>query len=223
MSTPSVVAGTSPPEFEVQIERHVPVPMRDGTILRADVYRPAASGRFPVLVERVAYELGARVGAYGPYYAQRGFVVVGQNVRGTYASNGEVEHFRDDGSGTHQDGYDTVEWAAAQAWSNGNIGMLDGSYSGFTQYLVAPTRPPHLRALSPREGGGDVYRDWVFRAGANQLSFTRSWTMNTALGWLSHPKMAAKYPGARERLEAAVAGGLDQWFAHLPLNECPPL
>jgi len=64
MSIPSVVPDTSQPEFEVEIEHQVPVPMRDGTILRADVYRPAASGRFPVVVERVAYELGARVGAY---------------------------------------------------------------------------------------------------------------------------------------------------------------
>jgi uncharacterized protein len=223
MSIPSVVSGTSEPEFEIEIERQVPVPMRDGTILRADVYRPAASGRFPVIVERVAYELGARVGAYGPYYAQRGYVVVGQNVRGAYGSEGELVPFRDDGSGTHQDGYDTVEWAAAQAWSNGNVGMVDGSYSGFTQYLVAPTRPPHMRALSPREGGGDLYRDWVYRNGANQLYFTRSWTLQTCLAWLSHPAAAAKAPGARERLEHALSDGLDPWLSHLPLNECPPV
>ncbi len=217
------VTAVSETRFEVQIERQVPIPMRDGTILRADVYRPAAEGRFPVLLERVGYELGARVGGYGPYYAQRGFVVVGQNVRGAFASEGELVPFRDDSAGTHQDGYDTVEWAAAQPWSNGNVGMVDGSYSGFTQYAVAPTRPPHLRALSPREGGGDLYNDWVFRAGANQLSFTRSWTMQTSRSWLSHPTAAARYPGAHERLEQALSGGLDQWFAQLPLNECPPL
>jgi putative CocE/NonD family hydrolase len=223
MSIPSVMPDTSQPEFEVEIEHQVPVPMRDGTILRADVYRPAASGRFPVVVERVAYELGARVGAYGPYYAQRGYAVVGQNVRGAYASEGELVPMRDDGSGTHQDGYDTVEWAAAQPWSNGNVGMVDGSYSGFTQYQVAPTRPPHLRALSPREGGGDPYRDWHFRNGANQLYFTRSWTLNTCLGWLSHPAAAEKAPGARERLEHALSQGLDRWLTRLPLNDCPPL
>src|SRR5712691_252073 len=222
MSFPSVVLGTSKPEFDVEIERGVPVAMRDGTVLRADVYRPAATGRFPVLVERVAYELGARVGAYGPYYAQRGYVVVGQNVRGAYASEGVLDPFRADGWGTRQDGYDTVEWAAAQPWSDGNVGMLDGSYSGFTQYRVAPTRPPHLRALSPREGGGDVYRDWVFREGAHQLYFTRSWTLQTCLGWLSHPAAAAKATGVRERLERALAEGLDPVLAHLPLNECAP-
>jgi putative CocE/NonD family hydrolase len=179
--------------------------MPDGTILRADVYRPAASGRFPVLVERVAYELRARVGAYGPYYAQRGFVVVGQNVRGTYASEGELEPFRDDGSGTNQDGYDTVEWAAAQAWSNGNVGMLDGSYSGFTQYLVAPTRPPHLRALSPREGGGDVYRDWVYRGGANQLYFSRSWGAEHVFGLALASRRGGTRPG---RARATRTGAL---------------
>src|SRR5438132_13694761 len=120
MSNPALAPDTRRPEFEVEIEREVPVPMRDGTILRADIYRPAASGRFPVVVERVAYELGARVGAYGPYYAQRGYVVVGQNVRGAYGSEGELVPMRADGSGTHQAGFDPVEWAAAQPGSNGN-------------------------------------------------------------------------------------------------------
>jgi putative CocE/NonD family hydrolase len=131
--------------------------------------------------------------------------------------------FRDHGSGTHRDGYDTVEWAAAQNWANGNVGMLDGSYSVFTQYLVAPTRPPHLRALSPREGGGDLCRDWVFRDGANQLYFTRAWTLQTCLGWQSHPAAAAKVAGVRERLERALSDGLDPFLAHLPLIECAPL
>jgi putative CocE/NonD family hydrolase len=213
----------SQPRYEVTIERAVPVPMRDGTLLRADVYRPAASSRFPVVLERVGYELGPRVGAFGPYYAQRGYVVVGQNVRGAYASDGELLPMRDDGWGVHQDGYDTVEWAAAQAWSDGNVGMVDGSYSGFTQYQVAPTRPPHLRALSPREAGGDPYRDWHFRNGVSQLYLTLSWTLQTCLGWLSHPKAAAAAPGARERIEQALSRGLDPLIQHLPLNECPPL
>src|SRR2546426_2437318 len=101
MSNPALVPDTRHPEFEVEIEREVPVPMRDGTVLRADVYRPAADGRFPVLVERVAYELGARVGAYGPYYAQRGYAVVGQNVRGAYASRPVRPTTADPRSGEH--------------------------------------------------------------------------------------------------------------------------
>jgi putative CocE/NonD family hydrolase len=218
-----MVIDISEAEYEVTIEREVPVPMRDGTILRADVYRPAPSGRFPVVLERVAYELGARVGAYGPYYAKRGYAVVGQNVRGTYASDGELSPMRDDGWRVNQDGYDTVEWAAAQPWSNGNVGMVDGSYSGFTQYQVAPTRPPHLRALSPREAGGDPYRDWHYRNGASQLYLERSWTLQTSLGWLSHPKAAARAPGAREEIERALSKGLAPLLEHVPLIECPPI
>jgi len=79
----------SAPLSEVEIERQVPIPMADGTILRADVYRPAAPGRYPVLVERVAYELTRRLRNGGLYYASRGYVVVGQNVRGRFASEGK--------------------------------------------------------------------------------------------------------------------------------------
>ena len=198
--------GPAAPEDGVVVERGVPVPMRDGTVLRADVYRPASGGRFPVLVERVAYELGARVGGYAPAYVRQGYVVVGQNVRGTFASGGVLDLFRDDGWGPNRDGYETVEWAAAQPWSDGNVGMLDGSYSGFTQYLVAPTRPPHLRALSPREAGGDVFRDWVFRAGAHQLAFTRSWTLRTCLTWLTHEAAPATAGRPRRRLRELREG-----------------
>ncbi len=143
--------GVSAPGRDVTIEREVPVPMRDGTIRRADIYRPAASGRFPVLVERVAYDLGPLLRTYGPYYAERGYVVVGQNVRGTYASAGKLIPFRDDGWGVNQDGYDTIEWAATQPWSTGDVGMLGGSYSGLTQYRVAghPPAAP-TRAITTR-------------------------------------------------------------------------
>src|SRR5262245_60245322 len=132
--------------------------MRDGVVLRADVYRPDDDERHPVLLERVAYELTNRAGAYGEFYGRRGYAVVAQNVRGAYASEGRYRFCHDD----VDDGYDTVEWAAAQPWSNGRVGMIDGSYSGFTQYTVAPARPPHLAALYVREGGGDLYQDAFF-------------------------------------------------------------
>jgi putative CocE/NonD family hydrolase len=212
----------SQPIYEVEVERNIPVPMRDGTILRADIYRPRAEGRFPVLVERVAYELVSRCRANGEYYASRGYVFVGQNVRGAFASEGEFDPFRDDGWGANRDGYDTIEWAATQPWSNGNVGMVDGSYSGFTQYMVAPTRPPHLKALFVREAGGDLYRDWVFRGGAHQLAFTRSWTMRTRLAHLQYESAPPGTAAQRARLEHAVAE-LESWYRMLPLKWCPPL
>ena len=88
---------SSSPQYEVSIERQVPVPVRDGTVLRADVYRPQAPGRYPVLIERVGYELTGRSGAAGDYFARRGYALVAQNVRGAYASGGALRPFRDDG------------------------------------------------------------------------------------------------------------------------------
>ena len=207
---------------EIQVERNVPIPMRDDTILRADVYRPREEGRYPVIVERVAYELTQRCQYKGEYFASRGYVFVGQNVRGRYASEGKFEIFRDDAWGDHQDGYDTIEWAGTQPWSNGNVGMVDGSYSGFTQYLVAPTRPPHLKALFVREGGADHYGDFVYRSGAFQLSLNLGWTLGETLAPLQHETAPPGTEAQRIRLEEAVAN-IDYWYRHLPLKSCLPL
>jgi hypothetical protein len=110
---------TSSSLYEVHVDRQVPVSMADGTILRADVYRPSTPDRYPVLIERVAYELAGRCRYAGEYYASRGYVVVGQNVRGRFVSEGKFVPFRDDGWSDHRDGYDTILWAGKQPWSNG--------------------------------------------------------------------------------------------------------
>jgi len=132
---------------EIIIDRKVPSTMSDGTVLYSDVYRPKEPGRYPVIVERVAYELDHRLEPYAEWYARRGYVFVGQNSRGSYWSEGEWRLFVDDGWGENRDGYDTIEWAASQPWSNGNVGTMDGSWSGLTQNLLAPTRPPHLKTM----------------------------------------------------------------------------
>jgi putative CocE/NonD family hydrolase len=209
------------PKYEFQVERQVPIPMEDGTILRADVYRPTAPGRFPVLVERVAYELTQRCRDTGEYYASRGYVVVGQNVRGRFASEGVFAPFRDDGWGVHRDGYETILWAGKQPWSNGAVGMLDGSYSGGTQYLLAPTRPAFLKALFAREGLSDIYRDFTFRGGAYQLVLHRGWAIDEALSALQQDP-STKMAEVRARLEQS-AQHTEQWYRYLPLQSCPPL
>src|SRR4051812_35082098 len=120
MATPQPV----PPPDDIAIERNVPVPMRDGTVLRADVYRPCEAGRYPVIVERVGSELGTPCRYNGAFFARHGYAFVGQNVRGRFASEGTLRLLRDDGWGEHPDGYDTIECAAAQPWSSGKVGML---------------------------------------------------------------------------------------------------
>ena len=209
------------PTYEIITEANVSMPMRDGTKLNGYVFRPKAEGTFPVLVERVAYELPQRTQACADYYVPRGYVVVGQNNRGCYASEGVHWPGRDDAWGKNQDGYDTIEWAAEQLWSDGNVGTLDGSFSGFTQYLLAPTRPPHLKAMYIREGPADFYADWCYRYGAPYL-FLRYWAFNQALRFLNHETAPPGQERVRHRLAKAVEE-LDQWNRHRPSSDLPPI
>jgi putative CocE/NonD family hydrolase len=204
-------------------ESGVKIPMRDGTVLDAIVWRPAAPGRYPVLVERVAYELVGRARAIGQFYAGHGYAVVAQSVRGAFASEGEYTLMQDDGWGERQDGYDTIEWAAGQPWSSGAVGMFDGSYSGSTQYMLAPTRPPHLRALFVRQSTGDFYHDWVYRGGAYMYGFSRRWTAGSILApQLGRRAGLLSEDATRERIERAVADHeRDLWT--LPTASWPPI
>ena len=125
----------------------VAVPMRDGVVLRADVWRPASSGPFPVLVYRTPYDKGAATESYAIFgkAVARGYAVVIQDVRGRYASGGEFRPYEQEG----RDGYDTIEWAARQPWSNGAVGTFGLSYPGAVQWLAAVEGPPHLKAMAP--------------------------------------------------------------------------
>ena len=135
---------SSQPTHEVQIDFDVRVPMRDGTQLSADVYRPATPGHYPVVLLRTPYlKNGDGALATGQYFAQRGYALVWQDVRGRGDSDGAFVPYRNEG----RDGYDTIEWCAAQPWSNGNVGTMGGSYLGRIQWLAALEHPPHLRAM----------------------------------------------------------------------------
>jgi hypothetical protein len=129
------------------VERDVAVPMRDGVVLRADVWRPEGDGRFPTLVYRTPYGKHRAPGGdrtLGEAVA-RGYAVVVQDVRGRYASDGDFEPYRHEG----RDGFDTIAWAAAQPWSNGEIGSFGLSYPGAVQWLAALESPPALKAIAP--------------------------------------------------------------------------
>ena len=208
---------------QVVEEAGVKIPMRDGALLDAVVWRPAAPGRFPVLIERSPYEPIWRTRDNGLYHAQRGYAVIGQAVRGMFGSEGEYEPFRDDGWGENQDGYDTIEWAARQPWSDGNVGMIDGSYSAATQYFAAPTRPPHLRALFARQGHTDMYYDIYYRGGAVNLALNRGFTVhglvNPQLG--QRPGLLSD-PATRARVERAIAD-FDRDLRRLPIASWPAI
>jgi len=142
----SPLIGSETEPLKVQVERNVPVPMRDGVILRADVYRPERGGPYPVLVRRIPYGKGGS-GLFGRY-ARAGYIVVSQDVRGRYDSDGKWESFMRLKTHDAEDGYDTVEWAAKLPGSNGKVGTFGTSYHAFTQWRLAPLRPPSLVAMS---------------------------------------------------------------------------
>lgn len=127
-------------------EQNVDVSMRDGVRLRADVLRPS-DGRFPTLVYRTPYGKHDALKEYTTFTraVERGYAVVVQDVRGRYASDGDFRPYENEG----RDGYDTIEWAARQPWSNGRVGTFGLSYPGAVQWLAAVENPPHLEAMVP--------------------------------------------------------------------------
>ena len=213
----------SKPQYETVHEKNLEVPMRDGTILRANVTRPKAEGQFPGVLERTPYNKeGGSENAIGSpqFFAQRGYAVVLQDVRGMFASEGEFYPFRDDGAGLNRDGYDTVEWMAEQSWCDGNVGSIGGSYSGATQYRNALSRPPHLRAMFVRESSADYYQEWVYRSGAFELGFSLSWLHTVTSINLANLVEEGDLE-RQQKVLAQVKEEMDDWYARLPLYPCP--
>ncbi len=147
------------------------VAMRDGVKLATDVYLPAKDdapleGRFPVLVTRSPYNKNGEK-RRGQYFAAHGYVFVAQDTRGRYQSEGEPYPLIHEG----KDGYDTIEWAAAQPWSNGKIGTTGASYLAMDQYAAAIESPPHLVAMYAAVGGANYYYDAGYRGGIPGLGW----------------------------------------------------
>ena len=148
--------------FDIQLD--VKVPMRDGVLLSADIYRPPSGGPFPTLLLRTPYDnqQSRYLREWMPRFVQNGYAVVMQDCRGRHDSEGEFRPY----SQEPNDGYDTQQWIGAQPWCDGNIGTFGGSYPGFTQVMPAPLRSPYVKALVPRaaqqDNYGQIYMDGVF-------------------------------------------------------------
>jgi predicted acyl esterase len=160
---------------DIVIERNVSMKTRDGVTLRADIYRPAGDGPFFVLLQRTPYSKD-NTAVFARKAAERGFMVVAQDVRGRFASEGEWYPFKHE----IEDGYDTVEWAAALPHSNGKVGMFGGSYVGATQMLAAIGHPPHLAGICPVVTASNYHENWTYQGGALEQWFDESWTTGLA-------------------------------------------
>jgi uncharacterized protein len=199
---PVNLAPKAPAQQRFVVERHVPVPMRDGTVLVADVWRPDDDERHPALLQRSPYSKSpGRISivdaGLDPLRAvERGYVVVLQDVRGRFASEGTFDPFRQE----RADGADTIVWASAQPWSDGAVGMYGGSYFGATQLLAAGEAPPALRAITPAVTASEYYDGWTYQGGAFQLGFVLFW----ALSALAPAEILRRPPEERPRFEALL-------------------
>jgi putative CocE/NonD family hydrolase len=160
---------------DVAVERNVAMKTRDGVTLYADLYHPPGSEKYPVLLQRTPYDKG-NAAAFGHMAALRGYLVVVQDVRGRYTSEGEWYTFKHESD----DGYDTVEWAARLPNSNGKVGMFGGSYVGATQMLAAIAHPPHLAGICPVVTASNYHENWTYQGGAFEQWFNQSWTSGLA-------------------------------------------
>ena len=186
--------------YRVTIEQSIQVKMRDGVSLAADIYRPISDEKFPVLLKRTPYNRADEM-ALANELASHGYIVVLQDTRGRYESEGEFYPFRDESF----DGYDTVEWAAQLKGSNGKVGMFGGSYVGATQMLAAMSAPPHLVSIFPFVTASEYYDGWTYQSGALMQWFSSSWTSILAIDTLR--RQAEKMQSPKE------------WVKELPLTD----
>jgi putative CocE/NonD family hydrolase len=199
---------------DMKAERDIMVPMRDGIKLACDVYRPAAAGQivpgaFPVILERTPYGKGqtsrSEITRHYPerpksrqevaaFFVHHGYVVVYQDCRGRYGSEGVFEKYRTEAA----DGYDTCTWLVHQAWCNGRIGTMGLSYAAHTQMALASLNPPGLAAMVVDSGGfANAYQSGIRQGGAFELR-QATWAYNNAL---KSPSVLAD-PQRRATLEA---------------------
>ncbi len=197
---------------EPVVERDVAIPMRDGVALRADVLRPAGPGPFPVLLYRTPYGKTPAQEGYKTFSkaVARGYAVVIQDVRGRYASEGEFSAYANEG----KDGFDTIEWAAAQPWSNGAVGTFGLSYPGAVQWLAALESPPHLKAMAPAMTFATP-RNFFLSGGVFDLSWI-SWIWSIS----GDTRVRKNLPGPRtdEEVDAAWEKNNMELRSRLPLN-----
>ena len=217
-------ASPPPSDYDFVVVRDVMVAMRDGVKLAADVYRPARDGRvveekFPVILERTPYgktavsrsEIDTGMTASRPrpevaaWFVRRGYIVVYQDCRGRYASEGEFVKYLSDG----EDGYDTIAWLAVQPWCDGKIATMGLSYAAHTQGALACLNPPALAAMVIDSGAfSNAYRSGIRSGGAFEMKQV-TWAFNEA----KQSALAKADPVVRAALEQE---DLLEWFKVMP-------
>ena len=203
----------SAPVYEVLTETNVMMPLRDKVKLATDLYFPARDGErvdeeFPVVLIRTPYDKTGHA-ATGAYYAERGYIAAMQDVRGRFMSEGTFYPFAHEGP----DGYDTVEWLAAQPWCNGKVGTFGQSYEAAVQSALASLNPPHLAAMIPTFGPSSYYHSSMRQNGALELRF-----YVYAFSMASTSKEAQADPLLKAAFDEAAAN-IWEWVKAVPIRE----
>ncbi|MCH8063927.1 MAG: CocE/NonD family hydrolase [Chloroflexi bacterium] len=213
-----------PGPHSVKFNFDLPVKMRDGTILYADVFRPEISDSVPALLQRTPYDKSSSASRTGTLDAVRaamnGYAVVIQDVRGRYKSEGEFYTFVNE----MNDGSDTIEWLADQPWCSGSVGMFGVSYVGATQWLAAKSDVSPLKGIAPGVTASDYHEGWAWQGGAFELGFNLSWAMGalTTANWGNLSRRLSLDEGGLDQIIEAK-DNLSDGFYHLPMKEMPHL
>ncbi len=199
------------------IELDAAIEMRDGVTLYADIYRPDVEGECPVILQRTPYDKRTAAAVNILTTVENGYAVIVQDVRGRYRSGGAFDTFVNEAD----DGYDTIEWIAEQAWCDGKVGMVGGSYVGATQWLAASSKPPHLTAIFPRVTASDYHEGWTYQGGVFQLGFNVSWGIRLAAGNADHLGRELGLSDQRVTELASTVDDIDSAFWVLPIDQQP--
>jgi putative CocE/NonD family hydrolase len=211
-------------QYQVIREPDVMIPMRDGTRLATDVVRPDAPGRFPVLINRGPYSKDSYLNNPDHsiwFFPRNGYVMLSQDVRGRFNSEGEYNPLFQEAL----DGYDTVEWAARQPWSNGRVATTGQSYLGATQYTLAGKHPlpPHLDTMAVVSASSDFHQSWVYHTGGvMEWGWMVPYAIHKGLNTLSRLGRNDLLEKMEEYLlpaENFARPLTEEWFRHLPLKD----
>ena len=171
VTTSQIDTSTQKPVYEVSVSENVPIPMRDGVKLMANIFQPKTEGTFPVIIMRTPYGKGNLKNPNGRHFASKGYVYITQDCRGTGKSEGKWYP----GINERNDGKDTHKWVLSQPWCNGSIGTTGGSYVGYTQWIVAPNAGDSLKAMFTVVPLFDWYTDCAYIGGASSYSKIMGW------------------------------------------------
>src|SRR5690625_3648758 len=207
---------------QIIVDREVSCILRDGVTLYANIYRPNQEGVYPVLLTRLPYN--KNLPDFSHRYldpirlAMNGYIVIIQDVRGRFASEGEFVPMLQE----FKDGYDAVEWASKLPYSNGDVGMFGMSYYAYTQLYAALERPPSLKAIAPAMTGSLINGERFDRGGIIEMAAIETWVLDSIAPDFLKKLKGSEYKDVMEEITHDL-NHIEQWHKYMPIKDWPPI